>query len=150
MIPLGSNAAHKMILATLQTGHEFGPYEFSISEEQASTYKSTTSESFSVDIFEDDVHPLHIDALTLARLISHLRIVEERIETIHAGQQMTVHRTVHPNETVIAHPILKSNALRRGSRWASFQTSYMGTQGDTIAESVSTIILLPDSQPISR
>lgn len=80
----------------------------------------------------------------LSRLIDELGIIEDRVETIHAGQQMTVHETISPGQTVTAITTLKSNTLRRGSIWANFETTYSDDQGNLIAESTSTIILMPE------
>lgn len=136
-----------MKLDDISPGHQFGPYRFAISDTQAKSYAAATGPDDQKDVadpFQAAVHPLQIDAFVLKNLIAELGIIQDRIETIHAGQQMTVHRTVSPREQISAATTLKSNALRRGSRWATFATTYRDSEDAVIAESASTIILLPD------
>lgn len=132
-----------MNLEDLQSGQRFGPYRIELSGESADAYIAATGDDRDADVFHRGVHPLQLDAFVLSRLISELGIVEDRIETVHAGQQMTVHSAVVAGTTVQATALLKSCSNRRGSIWAIFETEFTDDQGDTIAESSSTIILMP-------
>ena len=134
-----------MKIDQLQAGHQFAPYKFVITDIESEAYKSATGDDANPQSFQSDAtHPLHADAVMLSRLIDELGIIEDRIETIHAGQQMTIHKTISPGQTIIAITTLKSNTLRRGSIWANFETTYSDDQGNPIAESTSTIILMPE------
>ena len=130
-------------LADLPIGHVFGPIEFTLSESESADYMSATGGNEHHPTFSNIVHPLHLDAVAIANLIAALGIVENRIETIHAGQQMTVMKTVAPGETVRCTSTLKSNNMRRESRWATIASLFTATDGTTIAETVSTLIILP-------
>lgn len=129
-------------LADLPVGHVFGPITISITEAQADAYRSATGGDTAPDALAGIVHPLQLDAVAIANLISALGIVAHRIETVHAGQQLTVHRAIEPGETIQCTSTLKSNNLRRGSRWANVQSSFTDANGETVAESASTLILL--------
>ncbi len=133
-----------MKLDHIEAGHRFEPYSFVIDEDSARAYIFSTGESSETSAFEGSVHPLQIDAAVLSRLIDELGIIEDRIETIHAGQQMTVHCSVTPGDAVTAQTTLKTNAVRRGSRWANFETKYTTGDGEAVAESASTIILMQE------
>jgi len=131
-------------LADLSVGHVFGPISISVSYQQAEAYRSATGDKSTSDMSDGIVHPLQLDAAALANLISELGIVEQRIETVHAGQQLAVHRTAKPGETVTCVSTLNSNNLRRGSRWATIQSDFTSESGEPIAESSSTLIFLED------
>lgn len=137
---------HHLDLAELAIGHIFGPIEFMVSEQEANDYRSATGGANSNPIFNNVVHPLQLDAIAIANLIGALGIVENRIETIHAGQQMTVFKTVSPGETVTCTSTLKSNNIRRESRWATISSIFTAADGTTIAETTSTLILLPQTR----
>ena len=79
----------------------------------------------------------------LSRLIEEIGIVENRIETVHAGQQMTVHKQVWPGDLIVANATLKSCSNRRGSIWAIFETTFTDETGERVAVSSSTIIMMP-------
>ena len=131
-------------LADLPVGHIFGPITITITEAEAAAYLSATRGRVRSEALTDIVHPLQLDAVSIANLISALGIIENRIETVHAGQQLTVHRAIKPGETVQCVSTLKSNNLRRGSRWATVESTFTDASGVTVAESASTLILLAD------
>lgn len=133
-------------LADLSIGHVFGPIEFAVSEQDAADYITATGGTDPSPTFSQVVHPLQLDAVAITNLIDALGIVENRIETIHAGQQMTVTKTVAPGEAVVCTSTLKSNNMRRESRWATIASHFTATDGTTIAETTSTLILLPQAQ----
>ena len=93
--------------------------------------------------FQGNSSPPTRCAYVLSRLIAEIGIVENRIETVHAGQQMTVHRQATPGEMIIANSTLKSCSNRRGSIWAIFETTFVDEAGRRVAESSSTIIMMP-------
>ncbi len=132
-----------MKLEELKSGQQFGPYRIDLAKVDTRTYIVATGDSTHPHDFPSNVHPLYIDAFMLSRLIAELGIVENRIETIHAGQQMTVHKEVSVETCVTASPVLKSVSNRRGSLWAIFETDFTDEHGERVAESNSTIILMP-------
>ena len=132
-----------MNLDDLKSGQLFGPYAIELAKANADAYISATGDNRLPHDFGGNVHPLLLDAYVLSKLIAEIGIVENRIETVHAGQQMTVHREVAPAETIVANATLKSCSNRRGSVWAIFETVFADEAGVAVAESSSTIIMMP-------
>ena len=132
-----------MNLDELKSGQLFGPYAIELPQADADAYIAATGDNLSPHHFGGNVHPLHLDAYVLSRLIAEIGIVENRIETVHAGQQMTVHRAVVLGKTIVANATLKSCSNRRGSIWAIFETVFADDSGTEVAESSSTIIMMP-------
>ena len=132
-----------MNLENLKSGQRFGPYPIDLTHPEADAYIAATGANSEPHDFQGGVHPLQLDAYVLSRLIAELGIVEDRIETVHAGQQMTVHRPVVAETSVTANPVLKSCSNRRGRLWAIFETDFIDGNGNAVAESSSTIILMP-------
>ena len=132
-----------MNLEELQSGQQFGPYEIVFRGPRADEYIAATGDQSDPHDFGGGIHPLQLDAYVLSQLISELGIVEKRIETVHAGQQMTVHIPLTGDDTVTATSVLKSCSNRRGSLWAIFESEFADSRGCTVAESSSTIILMP-------
>ena len=133
-----------MKLADLSVGYTFAPFGITISEQQSKAYRYATGSDPVSDTFDSIVHPLQLDAAALANLIKELGIVEQRIETVHAGQQLSVHRASKPGEAIGCVSTLKSNNIRRGSRWVTIQSVFTTDGSEPIAESSSTLILLED------
>ena len=133
-----------MDLGELESGQAFGPYVIEISQPDADAYIAATGDSKEPHDFSGNACiPLQLDAHVLSRLIAEIGIVENRIETVHAGQQMTVHRQATPGEMIIANSTLKSCSNRRGSIWAIFETTFVDEAGRRVAASSSTIIMMP-------
>ncbi len=132
-----------MELSDLESGLEFGPYVIDLSQPDSQAYIDATGDDDTPNAFGEHVHPLHLDAFVLSRLIAEIGIVENRIETVHAGQQMTVHRQIWPGDLIVANATLKSCSNRRGSIWAIFETTFTGENGERVAVSSSTIIMMP-------
>ncbi len=137
------NTEKAMDLSELESGLGFGPYVIDLSQADVDAYIDATGDSSTSHNFGGHVHPLHLDAFVLSRLIEEIGIVENRIETVHAGQQMTAHSEVWPGETIIANATLKSCSNRRGSIWAVFETAFTNESGNRVAVSSSTIIMMP-------
>ena len=135
--------ATPMDLSELKSGQAFGPYVIEISQPEADSYIAATGDSDEPHDFAGNMNPLQLDAYVLSRLIAEIGIVENRIETVHAGQQMTVHRQATPGEMIIANATLKSCSNRRGSIWAIFESAFTDEAGRRVAESSSTIIMMP-------
>ncbi len=133
----------KVNLEELRAGLEFGPYEMVFTSEKSDAYLSATGADLVPHDFGTGLHPLQLDAYVLSQLIAELEIIPKQIETVHAGQQMTVHRAVRPGELISAKSILKSCSNRRGSIWAIFETGYRDENDALVAESSSTIIMIP-------
>ena len=132
-----------MDLSELESGLEFGPYVIDLSAPDSQAYIDATGDNDAPVGFGGHVHPLHLDAFVLSRLIEEIGIVENRIETVHAGQQMTVHKQVWPGDLIVANATLKSCSNRRGSIWAIFETTFTDETGERVAISSSTIIMMP-------
>ena len=132
-----------MELSDLESGLEFGPYVIDLSAPEARAYVDATGDDDSPNGFGEHVHPVHLDAFVLSKLIEEIGIVENRIETVHAGQQMTVHKRVWPGDLIVANATLKSCSNRRGSIWAIFKTTFTDETGERVAVSGSTIIMMP-------
>ena len=132
-----------MDLSELESGQGFGPYVIDLSQADADAYINATGDGNAPHDFGGHLHPLHLDAFVLSRLIEEIGIVENRIETVHAGQQMTVHCQVRPGDTIIANATLKSCSNRRGSIWAIFDTVFTDESANRVATSSSTIIMMP-------
>ncbi len=131
------------MLENLKAGQQFGPYRIALDESVSDAYLAATGDGDASNRFQDAVHPLQLDAYVLSQLIAELGIVEDRIETVHAGQQMTVHRPVSSGTEITASALLKSFSNRRGTLWAIFETEFANADGETVAESSSTIIMMP-------
>ena len=132
-----------MELSELESGLDFGPYVIDLSQPESQGYIEATGDEVTPDAFGEHVHPLHLDAFVLSRLIEEIGIVENQIETVHAGQQMTVNKQVWPGDLIVANATLKSCSERRGSIWAIFETTFTDEIGDRVAVSSSTIIMMP-------
>lgn len=139
----GRNEATPIDLDELESGQAFGPYVVEISQPDADAYIVATGDSDDPHDFAGNMHPLQLDAYVLSKLIEEIGIVENRIETVHAGQQMTMHRQSRPGEMIVANSTLKSCSNRRGSIWAIFENSYVDEAGRIVAKSSSTIIMMP-------
>ena len=137
------SAENPMELSELKSGQVFGPYVIDLSQADVDAYVDATGDSHDPRGFDGRVHPLHRDAFVLSRLIEEIGIVENQIETIHAGQQMTVHHQVWPGDLIVANSTLKSCSNRRGSVWAIFETAFTDENGNRVAVSSSTIIMMP-------
>ncbi len=133
----------QMDLSELESGLQFGPYVIDFSQAESDAYIGATGDGEGPRGFDGRVHPLHLDAFVLSRLIEEIGIVENQIETVHAGQQMTVYKQVWPGDLVVANANLKSCSNRRGSIWAVFETTFTDEGGDRVAVSSSTIIMMP-------
>lgn len=141
-----SKAIGKLDLSLIEAGYEFPTLELVISDEAAAAYRAATGDPVAFEGFPDVVHPLQLDAAAIARLIEALGIVEGRLETVHAGQQMTLHRMPVVGERISCASRLVSNNLRRGARWATIESEFRAADGVLVAESSSTLILLPDEK----
>lgn len=131
-------------LSQVEAGYEFPPLIIVIGDASASEYKAATGDPVAFEGFPDAMNPLQLDAAAIARLIAMLGIVEGKLETVHAGQQMTLHRMPQIGERITCHARLASNNVRRGARWATVASEFRDTGGALVAESSSTLILLPD------
>ena len=138
-----ANTSRAMDLSELAAGLGFGPYVIHLSQADADAYIKATSNGLTPYSFDSSVHPLHLDAFVLSKLIEDIGIVENRIETVHSAQQMTVHNKVWPGETIIANATLKKCSSRRGNIWTVFETVFTNESGNRVAASVSTIIMVP-------
>ena len=133
-------------IADLPVGHVFPTFQVPVTRTSAEAYISATGGGASNNPFSNGVHPLQLDAAAIAELIRRLGIVENRIETVHAGQQMSVGRPLVPGENAYCTSTLTSNSVRRGARWATVKSVFQDSSGATVAESLSTLILVDSAQ----
>ena len=128
-----------MPLQDLQPGHEFPPEALVISEAEAAAYAAAVGDVTARP--SERVPPMAIIAAGLSRFISHLGLADGIVEVFHASQAVSFKRPVSPGEPLEIRAILKSNAERRGSRFATIQMSFVDQSGEEVAGASSLIIV---------
>ena len=128
-----------MPLQDLQPGHEFPPESLVISEAEAAAYAAAVGDVTARP--SERVPPMAIIAAGLSRFISHLGLADGIVEVVHASQEVSFKRPVSPGEPLEIGAILKSNAERRGSRFATVQMSFVDQSGEEVAGASSLIIV---------
>ena len=126
-----------MPLQDLQPGHEFPPEALVISEAEAAAYAAAVGDVTARP--SERVPPMAIIAAGLSRFISHLGLADGIVEVVHASQEVSFKRPVSPGEPLEIRAILKSNAERRGSRFATIQMSFVDQSGEEVAGASSLI-----------
>jgi hypothetical protein len=124
-------------LSTLQPGHRLGPYEIIMTVAEARAYARAVGGPDSPD-YGDTLPTLAIIALGLSRIIDDLGL---GAGTIHAGQEVELHRPVRVGETITATAELKSNAPRKDVRFATVATEFKDGTGAVVATASSTVIV---------
>ncbi|MDA1257156.1 MAG: MaoC family dehydratase N-terminal domain-containing protein [Chloroflexi bacterium] len=128
-----------MQLQDLQSGHEFPAERLVISADDA--------EAYALAVGDESAHPservpaMAVIAAGLSRFISHLGLADGSVEVVHASQEVSFHRPVSPGEPIEIRAVLKSNAERQGSRFATVEMSFVDVSGAQVAESSSLIIV---------
>ncbi|MEX0763448.1 MAG: MaoC family dehydratase N-terminal domain-containing protein [Dehalococcoidia bacterium] len=125
------------LLSEAEAGRKFGPYEVTLTRDDAARYAAAVGGSESPD-YGQTLPPLAVIAAGLSKLITELGLAGG---TVHAGQEVEFHRPVTAGETVTAHAELKSNAVRRDSRFATIMTEFKDESGAVIATASSTVIV---------
>ena len=125
------------VLDAAAPGATFGPYQITISREEAGRYAAAVGGTGSPS-YGDAVPPLALVAAGLSRLIDSLGLAGG---TVHAGQEAEFVRPVAVGESVTATAELRASSVRRDSRFATVETVFTDRSGNVVASSSSTIIV---------
>ncbi|MCH7594166.1 MAG: MaoC family dehydratase N-terminal domain-containing protein [Chloroflexi bacterium] len=128
-----------MPLHDLEAGHEFPPESLVISEAEAAAYAAAVGDVTARP--SERVPAMAVIAAGLSRFISHLGLADGTVEVVHASQEVSFKRPVSPGETLEIRAVLKSNAERRGNRFATVQMSFVDQTGEEVAAASSLIIV---------
>lgn len=129
-----------MNLATLPAGHRFPRYQFTFKDADIAAYVRAVGDSSQVAAPGQDriVPPMAVIAAGLSHMIKLLGLAAG---TVHAGQECEFVRPVRVGVAVFADAVIKSNSVRRGARFATVETGFCDARGQTLASSVSTVIV---------
>jgi hypothetical protein len=125
------------VLANLQPGQKFGPYDITAPRQNAVSYAAAVGGDGSPD-YGGAMPPLAIIAAGLSMLIAELGL---GAGTVHAGQEVEFTRAVMPGEKITATAELKGNSLRRDVRFATVATEFRDSAGRLVATASSTVIV---------
>lgn len=128
------------LISTAAVGHEFGPYDVTISSSTANIYTKAISGVESPD-YGDSQAPLIIVAVALTRLIDELGLFSKGLQTVHAGQEVSWVRPVTIDEKISAQGTLAGNSVRGNNRFATVKVSYSDKTGTNVGSSSTTIIV---------
>lgn len=128
-----------MPLHDLEPGHEFPPESLVISKAEAAAYAAAVGDVTARP--SERVPAMAVIAAGLSRFISHLGLADGTVEVVHASQEVSFKRPVSPGETLEIRAVLKSNAERRGNRFATVQMSFVDQTGEEVAAASSLIIV---------
>ncbi len=125
------------VLANLQPGQRFGPYDVTAPRQDAARYAAAVGGDGSPD-YGGALPPMALVAAGLSWLIGDLGL---GAGTVHAGQEVEFHRPVMPGEQITASAELKANSLRRDVRFATVATEFRDAGGRLVATASSTVIV---------
>ncbi len=128
------------LISTAAVGHEFGPYDVTISSETANIYTKAIGGFESPD-YGDAQPPLIMVAIALTKLIDELGIFSSGLQTIHAGQEVGWVRPVKIGEKIYAVGKLAGNSARGNNRFATVKVCYEDKTGTNVGSSSTTIIV---------
>ena len=134
------------LISTAVVGHEFGPYDVTISSSTAKIYTKAIGGVESPD-YGDSQAPLIIVAVALTRLIDELGLFSKGLQTVHAGQEVSWVRPVTIDEKISAQGTLAGNSVRGNNRFATVKVSYSDKTGTNVGSS-STTIIVSTEQPL--
>ncbi|MBI2965916.1 MAG: MaoC family dehydratase [Chloroflexi bacterium] len=129
-----------MNLGELFAGHRFPRYQFTFGDADIADYVRAVGDSSPVASPGPErlVPPMAVVAAGLSHMIKLLGLAAG---TIHAAQECEFVRPVRVGVAVFADAVLKSNAVRRGSRFATVDTTFYDARGQMLASSSSTVIV---------
>ena len=128
-----------MPLQDLPTGHEFPPETLTISEAEAAAYAAAVGDTSANP--SERVPSMAVIAAGLSRFIKHLGLADGTVEVVHASQEASFNRPVTPGEILEIRATLKSNAERRGSRFATVEMLFVDESGEQVASASSLILV---------
>ena len=128
-----------MPLQDLPAGHKFPSESLIITETESAAYAEAVGDT-SVEPVER-VPPMAVVAAGLSRFIKHLGLANGTVEVVHASQEASFNRPVTPGEGLEIRATLKSNAERRGSRFATVEMLFIDEFGKEVATASSLIVV---------
>ncbi|MDP6823931.1 MAG: MaoC family dehydratase N-terminal domain-containing protein [Dehalococcoidia bacterium] len=128
-----------MALQDLAPGHKFPPESLVISEAEATAYAEAVGDASARP--PGRVPSMAVIAAGLSRFIKHLGLADGTVEVVHASQEASFSRPVTPGEPLEIRATLKSNAERRGSRFAMVEMSFVDGSGEGVAAASSLIVV---------
>ena len=123
-------------LAQLEIGHKLGPYDVGLSAEESVKYAEAVGRECAPDAAER-VPPMAVVAAGLGKLIDELGLAGG---TIHGSQGARFERPIAAGEKLSATAVLRGNSVRRGTRFATLDTTITGADGEVVATASSMVI----------
>ena len=111
------------LISTATVGHEFGPYDVTISSDTVNLYTKAIGGGESPD-YGDSQAPLILVAVALTKLIDELGLFSGGLQTIHAGQEVSWTRPVKISEKIDARGKLSGNSVRGNNRFVTVKVFY--------------------------
>ena len=128
------------LISTATVGHEFGPYDVTISSDTVNLYTKAIGGGESPD-YGDSQAPLILVAIALTKLIDELGLFSGGLQTIHAGQEVSWTRPVKIGEKIYARGKLSGNSVRGNNRFVTVKVSYNDETRTKVGSSSTTIIV---------
>ncbi|HCV27974.1 MAG TPA: hypothetical protein DGB32_06575 [Dehalococcoidia bacterium] len=128
-----------MPLQDLDSGHEFPPESLVISESEAAAYAAAVGDRSAQP--SERVPSMAVIAAGLSRFIKQLGLADGTVEVVHASQEASFNRPITPGDILQIRATLKSNAERRGSRFATVEMLFVDDAGEAVAEASSLIVV---------
>ena len=128
------------LISTATVGHEFGPYDVTISSDTVNLYTKAIGGGESPD-YGDSQAPLILVAVALTKLIDELGLFSGGLQTIHAGQEVSWTRPVKIGEKIYARGKLSGNSVRGNNRFVTVKVSYNDETRTKVGSSSTTIIV---------
>ena len=128
------------LISTATVGHEFGPYDVTISSDTVNLYTKAIGGGESPD-YGDSQAPLILVAVALTKLIDELGLFSGGLQTIHAGQEVSWTRPVKIGEKIDARGKLYGNSVRGNNRFVTVKVSYNDETRTKVGSSSTTIIV---------
>ena len=128
------------LISTATVGHEFGPYDVTISSDTVNLYTKAVGGVESPD-YGDCQAPLILVTVALTKLIDELGLFSGGLQTIHAGQEVSWTRPVKIGEKIDARGKLSGNSVRGNNRFVTVKVSYNDETRTEVGSSSTTIIV---------
>ena len=128
-----------MPLQDLPAGHKFPSESLIITETESAAYADAAGDT---TVEADARGPsMRSQGSGLPRFIKHLGLANGTVEVGHASQEASFNRPVTPGEGLEIRATLKSNAERRGSRFATVEMLFIDEFGKEVATASSLIVV---------
>ena len=128
------------LISTATVGHEFGPYDVTISSDTVNLYTKAIGGVESPD-YGNCQAPLILVTVALTKLIDELGLFSGGLQTIHAGQEVSWTRPVKIGEKIDARGKLSGNSVRGNNRFVTIKVSYNDETRTKVGSSSTTIIV---------